>query len=83
MCDDFDLVVTDIRMPNVDGYEAIRYIREIRSKSQKDAIKEIMITGYAEDLEEARSKVNPHAMVFKPFGAKEFVEIVNRVLSEK
>ena len=83
MCEDFDLVITDIRMPNIDGYQTIRYVREIRSKNQKEPAKEIMITGYAEDLEEVQNKVKPHAMIFKPFDVNEFIDIVNRVLEEK
>ena len=63
----FDVVVTDIRMDDVDG---IQILEEVRKKSQKTKV--IMITGYA-TLEVARESLTKGAFDFiaKPFKLKE------------
>jgi len=63
----FDVVVTDIRMDDVDG---IQVLEEVRKKSQKTKV--IMITGYA-TLEVARESLTKGAFDFiaKPFKLKE------------
>ena len=74
--EDFDLVITDIRMPHIDGFETIRYMREMRYEQQKPAVPEILITGYSEDYAEKAGALKPHALVFKPFNLNEFLNIV-------
>ncbi|UCH45197.1 MAG: response regulator [Nitrospiraceae bacterium] len=44
---DFDLVISDIRMPNMDGNEVARYIRN----SDKSATPLIAITGFPEEVQ--------------------------------
>jgi len=44
---EFDLVITDINMPNTDGNEVARYIRA----SHRSAIPVIAITGFPEEAE--------------------------------
>jgi DNA-binding NtrC family response regulator len=63
----FDVVVTDIRMDDVDG---IQILEEVRKKSQETKV--IMITGYA-TLEVARESLTKGAFDFiaKPFKLKE------------
>jgi DNA-binding NtrC family response regulator len=63
----FDVVVTDIRMDDVDG---IQVLEEVRKQSQKTKV--IMITGYA-TLEIARESLTKGAFDFiaKPFKLKE------------
>jgi len=63
----FEVVITDIRMDNVDG---IQVLEEVRKKSQKTKV--IMITGYA-TLEVARESLTKGAFDFiaKPFKLKE------------
>ena len=53
---DFDLIVSDIRMPDMDGVEVIKKIRTYLKDEGKPAVPEILITGYASDenLEEAQ-----------------------------
>ena len=41
-CDNYDLVVTDLKMPHVDGLELLKFIKEMRPENVV-----IMITGYA------------------------------------
>ncbi len=80
LCEDFDLVITDIRMPHINGFQTVRYIREMRRKNQKSEPKEIFITGYAEDYEEIAGEIKPHAVIMKPFDLQEFIAVVNQAL---
>ena len=78
---DFDLIISDIRMPEINGVEAVKKIREYLLQAGKPPVPEILITGYAskENLEEAqRLKVADY--IYKPFNIKEFLEVVKKTL---
>ncbi len=79
--EEFDLVVTDIRMPHVDGIQAIRYIREIRTEQGNPAAPEIVIRGYAKEHQEELGGLKPAGFLYKPFPPKEFLEIISQALS--
>lgn len=83
MMEDYDLIITDIRMPGIDGFQTIRYIREIRQKHGKDTAPEILITGYANDHGKEVEKIKPRAIIHKPFDLNEFMEVVNRAMGEE
>jgi DNA-binding NtrC family response regulator len=70
----FDVVVTDIRMDNLDG---IKVLEEVRKKSQKSKV--IIITGYA-TLEIAREALTKGAFDFiaKPFKLKEIRQAIKK-----
>lgn len=77
----FDLIISDIRMPDINGVEVVKRIREYLKQNGKPAIPEILITGYAskENLEEAeRLKVADY--IYKPFNIRDFLEVVKRNL---
>lgn len=73
-----DLVITDYRMPKVDGLDLVRYIRE----NFKD-IEVIMITGYP-SIEGAVKAINTGAREYlaKPFTDKELFSAVKRALDK-
>lgn len=78
---DFDLIISDIRMPEMSGVEVIKKIREYLGQAGKSPVPEILITGYAdkENLEEAqRLKVADY--IYKPFNIKEFLDAVKKNL---
>ena len=79
---DFDLIVSDIRMPDINGIEIVKKIREYLKRNKKQPIPEILITGYAskENMEEAEGlKVADY--IYKPFNIKDFLNIVKRNVS--
>ncbi|MCP3659543.1 MAG: response regulator [Bacteroidetes bacterium] len=61
---DFDIVLMDIAMPNMNGIECIRRIREMKNKNKKD-MPVIAVTGNAEFYT---------PLEFKKAGFNEFVE---------
>ncbi|MEW6668171.1 MAG: response regulator [Thermodesulfobacteriota bacterium] len=71
----FDLLVTDLRMPKMDGLELIRVSREICPELQC-----ILMTAYGEDA--VRRKVesfNRCAYVEKPFTPERFLELIQEM----
>jgi DNA-binding NtrC family response regulator len=79
--DDFDLIITDVRMPGMDGVEMIKKIREYRKHADKKAIPEIMITGYADiDKYEAAMKLKVQEYIYKPFDNRKFLDTVHKIL---
>lgn len=79
---DFDLIVSDVRIPGVDGIEGIQKIRSILKTLDKPLIPEILITGYADlDKYEKAMSLNVTEYLYKPFDNNEFLEIVKRILN--
>ncbi len=72
---DFDMIFLDIRMPKMDGVQALKAIKKIRPK-----IKAIMMTGYSVDemihkaLEEKAFEV-----VYKPFEVDKILSLIRNV----
>ena len=79
--EDFNLIVSDIRMPDMNGIEIIKKVRGYLERAGKPPVPEILITGYASDnnLEEAK-RLNVVDYIYKPFNIKEFLEIVKKSL---
>lgn len=78
---DFDLIVSDVMMPELDGIETILQIRAYVKKSNKKSIPEVLITGYAdiEKYEKARDlKVVDY--IYKPFDTTEFLRVVKEAI---
>ena len=76
----FDLVITDIVMPGMEGIETIKQIRRFRPN-----IKIIAISGSAsrDVYLNASSKLGAQAILDKPFRGAELRDLVKRVLSEQ
>ncbi|MDZ7685090.1 MAG: ATP-binding protein [Gammaproteobacteria bacterium] len=76
--DQIDLVIADIVMPRLGGYEVMREIRGIRPD-----IKMLFSTGYSRDSDQARF-IDEHGLdiVQKPYTPETLCEAVRRVLDE-
>ena len=74
----FDLVLLDIKMPRVDGFEVLKFI-----KKSYPATKVIMLTGFA-DLKNAieSKKHGAEDFVSKPYDLVDLLTTIERVLSE-
>src|ERR671918_1567944 len=78
---DFALVISDIRMPSMNGYELIRKIKAIHP-----TIKTILISAFEINKNEF-SKVMPSVkidgFISKPLSLKELVSIVENILKKE
>ena len=74
----FDLVLLDIKMPKVDGFEVLKFI-----KKSFPSIRVIMLTGFA-DLKNAieSKKHGAEDFVSKPYDLVDLLTTIERVLSE-
>ena len=78
----FDLIISDVRMPGMDGIETILKIRKNLQESKKQLIPEVLITGYADlDKYEKAKELNVARYVNKPFDNDEFLRITKEILN--
>lgn len=77
----FDLIVSDVRMPDMDGIEVIKNIRDQLKQSRKKPIPEILITGYA-DIEkyESAMALKVQEYLYKPFDNDKFLQVVRNCI---
>ena len=76
---DFDLIVSDIRMPGMDGVQMVKEIRRVLEESKRKKIPEIFMTGYANaDTAKEAEGLQVAEYVYKPFDIKQFLELVGR-----
>jgi PAS domain S-box-containing protein len=72
--DRFDILLSDIGMPDMDGYELIRQIRARESSSSEDRIAAVAVTAYARPEDRQRSLLAGYQMhLAKPIEARELV----------
>jgi PAS domain S-box-containing protein len=77
--DRFDLVITDITMPKLTGYQLAQEIMAIRKN-----IPVIMCTGYSETIDSEKAKaIGIKEYIMKPFSVKEIADAIRRVLDQK
>jgi CheY-like chemotaxis protein len=70
----FDVFLSDIGMPHMDGYELMRQVRAQESLSNKDPVVAVAITAYARPEDRQRSLLAGYQMhLAKPIEARELV----------
>ena len=76
---EFNLVVSDIMMPDMNGIETIKAIRKSLTDQGKPSIPEILITGYADESKYQEAlELKVAEYLYKPFDIKDFLEAVRR-----
>ena len=78
---DFDVVLMDVRMPEVDGLEATRQIRRLPGKRGRVPIIGLTAQAFAEQVAEC-TKAGMDAHVPKPFSPDTLFQAIARVVAE-
>jgi len=80
---DFNLIISDMRMPNMGGIETIRRIKEYQNKANSPKSEFMAITGYAnDDAPQEGALLGITNFLLKPFESDKFLEIVNNCLED-
>lgn len=76
--EEFDLVLLDIKMPRVNGFDVLKHVKE-----KHPGTKVVMLTGFA-DLKNAieSKKLGAEDFVSKPYDLVDLLTTIERVLSE-
>jgi CheY-like chemotaxis protein len=77
----FDLIISDIRMPGLNGYEVFRAATEFWPKQIV-----ILMTGFGYDPHHSvmrASQEGMHTVLFKPFRTDQLIEIVQKACRKK
>ena len=78
---EFDLIVCDVRMPEMDGVETVKEIRNYLKEQGKQSIPEVFITGYADEEKYKNAvKLKVADYIYKPFDREEFLAVIRRNL---
>lgn len=78
----FDLIVTDVRMPGIDGIETIKRIREFNNKENRQGVPEVVITGYMDSEAESKAKnLGISDYIYKPFLINEFIQTISKKIA--
>lgn len=77
----FDLVVSDIRMPGMDGVSTIKKIRELQLKFNRRPMPEIIITGFLDTQpQKDAEELGIRDYIYKPFLTTDFIETIRNKL---
>jgi len=76
---DFDLIICDVRMPQMDGITTIKEIRRYLKENNRPQPPEVVITGYADlDKYQAAMDLEVADYLYKPFDTQDFLKIVKK-----
>jgi CheY-like chemotaxis protein len=77
-----DLIVSDVKMPEMDGIQAIEKMRQLQKEAGRKPIPEILITGYADEEKYKNAlKLGIKDYIFKPFDTGQLLETIERNLN--
>lgn len=79
----FDLVITDIRMPGMDGLQVIQAVRDFYAQKKKAAIPIIVLTAYNDEpVKQSVIKMGVQEFLLKPFKMEDFLKVLERNLAK-
>ncbi|MCB4792811.1 MAG: response regulator [Elusimicrobia bacterium] len=77
----FDIVILDIHMPNMNGMEVLKVIKQIKPEQI------VIITSSSSDsdfkLESESTKLGVYTCLYKPFNTEEIIKIMQEALSKR
>lgn len=80
--EDFDLTLTDMRMPGMDGLETLKAIRKIRQDAGKELKPEIIMTAYEDhNAKTEATTLGVKEFLMKPFELDYFYKVIQHNIS--
>jgi len=79
--DKFDLIITDVNMPNMDGLTYIEELRKIPQYSQTPIL--VLTTERSDEMKTKGKAAGATGWIVKPFVPDQLLKAVNIVLSKK
>jgi excisionase family DNA binding protein len=78
----YDLVITDVRMPGMNGVETLKALRALAGKNQRLATPEIVMSAYHdEDIRKQINELGVRKFIQKPFDVEELVSTIDQNLN--
>lgn len=74
--EEYDLIISDIQMPKLNGVDFLKKVREMNSKKPKF----ILITGFSTYSADEIKKLGANALINKPFEFDEFMHEVTATM---
>ncbi|HOW59323.1 MAG TPA: response regulator [Candidatus Omnitrophota bacterium] len=80
--EDFDLTLTDMRMPEMDGLETLKAIRKARQEAGKKLNPEIIMTAYEDSNAKTEAEIiGVRKFLMKPFELDYFFDVIQKNIS--
>lgn len=77
------MIISDVRMPQMDGIETVKKIRELLVEKGKSLISGIFITVYAkEDIYQKALALDAAGYIEKPFDAKTLQDTARKAIKK-
>jgi two-component system chemotaxis response regulator CheY len=76
---EFDLVITDINMPNMNGFELIKALRELKNYKKTPLI--VLTTEKSEEMKKNGKNAGATGWIIKPFEPEKLLKVVKLILN--
>jgi two-component system chemotaxis response regulator CheY len=77
----FDLVITDINMPNMDGFQLIKQLRDLDSYKKSPLL--VLTTERSDEMKGKGKDAGATGWIVKPFLPDQLIQAVSMVLNKK
>lgn len=78
----YDLLVLDVRMPNMDGFELYRAIREVDTKAKICFFTAAELDNWVAELEDMMEELGEECFISKPIENNEILCRINTILTK-